>query len=237
MSISPEQLTPEQYAALIADAEVLHRDRRGVQVLLTPDGRIVKLFYRRRGFSSDLIRPYALRFASNAIELKERGIPSVEIERLCRCRDPRLDLVVYPMLAGEPVRELATTTGEYRRALHALPGFVAELHRLGICFKGLHPGNILYQSPDRFSLIDIVNVDFSRSPLAIGKRAGNLHHLLCRKEDYTALCDYGMEVPIGDYLSASGLKPAEQYRLLQQLLRRAKNQPGLAAACRQLLEG
>lgn len=237
MTLRPEPITPEQYAALTADAEVLHRDQRGVQVLLKPDGNIVKLFYRRRGFSSDSIQPYALRFASNAVELKKRAIPSVQVERLSRCLNPRLDLVVYPRLAGEPVRELATTAGEYQRALHALPGFVVALHRLGIYFKGLHLGNILYQSPDRFSLIDIVNVDFSCSPLVIGKRAGNLHHLLCREEDRTALRGYGMEILLDDYLSASGLKPAEQRRLLQQLLRRAKNQPDLAMACRQLLAG
>ena len=231
-----ESITPERYTGLIANARTIHRDRRGVQVLLRPDGRIVKLFYRRGGFSSDLVRPYAVRFAGNAARLRERGIHTVEVKQLCRCRDPRLDLVVYPMLPGKPVRGLLDE-GKDGRLPERFMGYVADLHRRGILFKGLHPGNVLCEPPDRFSLIDIVNVKFTRGPLPPKRRAGNLHHLLSRREDQAAWAGYGFRRLLEDYLAAAGRDRPARRRLLRALIRRSSNQPALKESARSLLSG
>ena len=58
-------LNKEQYQALREDAEVLAADDHGDKVLKLNNGQIMKLFRRKRLFSSALIYPYGKRFADN----------------------------------------------------------------------------------------------------------------------------------------------------------------------------
>jgi hypothetical protein len=74
-----QTLGPERYAPLLRDSSVLERDDHGGNVLLTPDGRIVKLFRGKRRLSSAVLRPYAERFHRNAVRLREMGIRTVSV--------------------------------------------------------------------------------------------------------------------------------------------------------------
>ena len=72
-----DRLSAVDYQALRAGAVVLEADGFGEKVLQLADGRILKLFRRKRLLSSALYYPYARRFADNAHKLAAIGVPVV----------------------------------------------------------------------------------------------------------------------------------------------------------------
>ena len=64
---------------MIDGAKVLEADSYGPKVYLLQDGNILKLFRRKRIFSSALFRPYSKRFIDNAVELQKLGVPPLQV--------------------------------------------------------------------------------------------------------------------------------------------------------------
>ncbi|GAB1391894.1 toluene tolerance protein [Rhodocyclaceae bacterium] len=179
------------YAALSAGASVIEADAFGPKVLLRPDGDYLKLFRRKRLLSSALWRPYARRFADNALALKTRGIPCPEVLAVYRQKSLARDIVHYRPLPGSTIRQLiaagiADAAAESLRL--RLRDFFAGLHGLGIYFRSAHLGNIVLMPDNRLGLIDIADLQLKNRPLAPGLRRRNYQHILRYPADREWLC-------------------------------------------------
>lgn len=80
---TPTRLSPQcnvqrsaqaDLTAMIEGARIPEKDSYGPKVYLLADGNILKLFRRKRLFSSALFRPYSKRFIDNVAQLQQRGI-------------------------------------------------------------------------------------------------------------------------------------------------------------------
>lgn len=171
------------YEALRKGAHVLEADGSGDKVLRLADGRMLKLFRRKRLLSSALFFPYAQRFADNTRALELRGIPCPTVIAVYRIPSIQRDGVYYDPLEGMTVRQLQTT-GETANALRSqLGAFIARLHEKGVYFRSLHFGNVVLTPDNQLGLIDIADLRCQRRALSDSKRLRNFAHLLRYKED------------------------------------------------------
>ena len=209
-----EPLSAAQFQRLIAGAEVLERQGGGLSALRTPGGRIVKIWQRRGGLSSDRIWPYSRRFAQNCRRLRERGVTAPQIEQAFRRSDTGEHILVYPMLAGTPLRKLA---GQNVLPLAELARFYADLHARGVWFRSIHLGNVLRLEQGGFGLIDVTDVYFSRGPLALDARAQNLGYAWSYRGDRRYFTATVRAELLQHYLAQAGLNAAQAGKFTQRL--------------------
>lgn len=214
-------LSLAEYQEQTRECIVLSRDDHGDKVLLRPDGRVIKLFRRKRLLSSALLVPYALRFARASIELKKRGIRAAIVEETWRIPAIRRQAVVYPMIDGMSLRErIASEPEEADDLLLSLARFMARLHQQGVYFRAIHLGNLLVpKDEDQFALIDISEAKFHRGPLSIAWRAPNFRPLLKYPEDREALRQINPQRFLSEYLRACDLGANQQDALIRRLRR------------------
>ncbi len=214
-------LTHAEYQELRKDATVLSRDRYGDKVLLRLDGRIIKLFRRKRLLSTALLRSYAVRFERVSIELAVRGIRSVCVESVVRVRSIRRDAVVYTMLPGLTLRSAILTNPERRDALLTKwIKMLAQMHSVGVYFRAAHFGNIIVSQDDEaLAIIDVSETRFRRRALSPAMRARNFKPMLRYTEDLQALRSFGVERFVDAYVTAADLSGPQQVSLLQHLAR------------------
>ena len=198
-------ITATEFKRLREGARVLEADSRGEKVLLTPDNRIIKLFYPRRRFTSAAIYPYALRFWNNARKLHEKGIPTVACEQLRYDSTYRRHVITYPLLPGISLRDLLKDAPDGDGHLTRLAAFLALLHKKGILFRSIHLGNIIVLDNGEFGLIDIADMSIRRYPLGLVKRARNLRHMLHDRTDRNILGRYGYGRFLGRYEADAGI--------------------------------
>jgi tRNA A-37 threonylcarbamoyl transferase component Bud32 len=205
---SVETLTREAFSALTDHARVLEKDPHGDKVL-ERDGRIIKLFRRKRLLTLAAIYPYSLRFVRNAQRLRDKNIPSVTVERIAACPELNRQLVIYPKLPGTPLRAALGAAGADRRArlLENLARFVARLHDEGVYFRSLHLGNVLLQADDTLALIDIADMRILPWRLGAWRRVRNFRHLLRSAEDRGYIHERIGSRFLEIYLQASRLPP------------------------------
>lgn len=143
---------------------------------MLPSGTILKLFRRKRLLSSAVWRPYAQRFADNALELQGRNIPTVKIRSCLHCPQWERHVVAYRPLRGQVLRDrlAAGDTVDWS----AVAAFVARLHECGVYFRSLHSGNVVCVPDGGFGLIDIADMRLFAGPLGMRRRARNLRPLL-----------------------------------------------------------
>ncbi|HYQ70341.1 MAG TPA: toluene tolerance protein [Gammaproteobacteria bacterium] len=212
-------MTATEFARLRAGARVLERDARGEKVLLTPDKRIIKLFYPRRRFTSARIYPYAIRFWNNAQRLRARGITTLQCEQLRYDRQQRRHVIIYPLLPGTTLRECLQGNHCGDEHLAALAAFMARLHASGVLFRSIHLGNILVLAGGGFGLIDIADMRIRPWGLGLSRRARNFRHLLHDRRDRKILDGYGYRRFLADYEAAAGISGRHSNRL-RTLIRR-----------------
>lgn len=215
-----KRLEREDYERLSAGARELEKDRYGPKVLLTPEGRIIKLFRRKRRLSMNSLYPYARRFQRNAQRLQRYGVPTVQVEAVYRCPAIERDLVIYPLLDGSPLRQYLQTAGNGRTILGELAEFVARLHHKGIYFRSLHLGNILRHPEGELMLIDVADLRFLWLPMSPLGRARNFRHLFRYPQDLAIIRHYGLKRFLARYLLTSGISPWSAKVLLSRLTRR-----------------
>jgi tRNA A-37 threonylcarbamoyl transferase component Bud32 len=195
------RITPQDYAGLRNDAEVLEADSFGEKVLLLQNGNYIKLFRRKRLLSSAWIWPYAERFARNAAALSAAGIPCPRILGVYRAPHLKRDVVHYAPLPGMTLRQLRER--KLADQLHAPLGqFVSRLHQLGIYFRSLHLGNVVLSPDGQLGLIDIADLKCHRRPLSERQRLRNLRHLFRDPRDRHWLTSGPF---VSAYLAQSGL--------------------------------
>ena len=162
---------------MIDGAKVLEADSYGPKVYLLQDGNILKLFRRKRIFSSALFRPYSKRFIDNAVELQKLGVPTLQVLQYYRLQAPGMTAVLYQPLPGQTLRQIASKDGfNWPQALPELAGLIRRLHQSGIYFRSLHLGNIVITPDNQMGLIDVADMRFLRAPLPRHLIRRNLQH-------------------------------------------------------------
>ncbi|MDR1934554.1 MAG: lipopolysaccharide kinase InaA family protein, partial [Candidatus Accumulibacter sp.] len=159
----------------------LEADSYGEKVLRLPDGRILKLFRRKRLITSAAWYPYARRFVDNAAALAARGIPVPRVIAALRVPSAKRDAVLYWPLAGSTLRALlrqgldAESEGRIKRLFTAL---VIRLHTHGVYFRSLHLGNVVLTPAGELGLIDFADLRIHRRPLPTFMRRRNIRRML-----------------------------------------------------------
>jgi len=162
---------------LIADARILESDSFGAKVYLLQDGHILKLFRRKRLFSSALLRPYSRRFIDNALRLQALGVPTLQVLSFHKLDTPGMTAVLYRPLPGKTLRQLSQEPGfDWATALPELVTLIRSLHGSGIYFRSLHLGNIVVTPEHRLGLIDVADMRFFSAPLPERMVRRNLQH-------------------------------------------------------------
>ncbi|ORU91887.1 MAG: toluene tolerance protein [Cycloclasticus sp. symbiont of Bathymodiolus heckerae] len=179
-----EKISRQQYQQLIEGAEVIEKDGFGVKVLDTHKGEMIKLFRRKRVFSTALFKPYAVRFVNNAKQLTLLGIPTITINRLLWCGSIKRHIVIYERLEGELLRDsLSQLTEAGEEPFKQFGEFVATLHAKGVYFRSAHLKNILVLPNGDLGLIDISDMQIKRGVLGVNLRKRNFEHILRYQKD------------------------------------------------------
>jgi len=180
---------------MIVGASVLEADSYGAKVYRLQGGNILKLFRRKRWFSSALLRPYSKRFIDNAVQLEKLGVPTLKVVHFYTLEQPGMTAVLYQPLPGETLRQLAKAPGfSWAQALPALIGLIRELHRSGVYFRSLHLGNIVVTPDKTLGLIDVADMRFFKAPLSESLKKRNVQHFA----RYIERENLGEEFPLQD---------------------------------------
>lgn len=164
---------------LIEGASILEADSYGPKVYLLQDGNILKLFRRKRLFSSALLRPYSTRFINNAARLQRLGVPTLEVLALYKLQKPGMTAVLYRPLPGKTLRQLSNQENfSWQHTLPALVELIRSLHASGIYFRSLHLGNIVVTPENQLGLIDVADMRFLRPPLSARMIRRNVQHMV-----------------------------------------------------------
>lgn len=207
-------MSGNEYRELTQDTTELERDLFGVKVLLTQDGRIVKLIRIKRWLSLSAIYPYSLRFQRNARRLNAMGIPCVDVERIFYCHHVRRHGVIYPLLEGESLERIAGRTRMSDVLFQRLAEFVAELHQKGVHFRSLHLGNILLLPDAGLGLIDVADMRFSWFSLRLDQRIRNFRHMFRTPAHREVFAQFGLRRFLGLYIEAAGLNARQASRIM-----------------------
>lgn len=158
-------------------ARILEQDSFGPKVYQLRDGNMLKLFRRKRLFSSALLRPHSQRFCTNATALQERGIPTLQPLALYRLNDSAWTAVLYRPLPGETLSQLLSDEDcSWPTLQPELARFINRLHDSGVYFRSLHLGNIVRTPDGTLGLIDIADLQIRRRPLG--------RHLIQRNREH-----------------------------------------------------
>ncbi|MGP6417350.1 O-antigen ligase family protein [Pseudomonas putida] len=179
LTLPVQKLSLEGLEQLSREARIIEEDGLGPKVLRLTDGSFLKLFRRRRWYTSGSFNPYSERFAVNSEQLRQMGIPTPQILNLYRLDDGS-SAVHYTPLAGHTLRQVlqSITAPAVRQALVERFGkFMAQLHEKGVYFRSLHLGNVLVLEDGEFGLIDLADLRIYPTPLSLSLRQRNLRHM------------------------------------------------------------
>ncbi|MFW9079280.1 O-antigen ligase family protein [Pseudomonas sp. P2757] len=179
LAMPVQKLAPADLQQLSSNAQVIEEDGLGPKVLRLVDGSFLKLFRRRRWYTSGSFNPYSERFAVNSEQLRTMGIPTPQVLNLYRLEDGS-SAVHYQPLPGHTLRQVlqSITAPAVRGALVERFGkFMAQLHEQGVYFRSLHLGNVLVLEDGEFGLIDLADLRVYPSPLSLSLRQRNLRHM------------------------------------------------------------
>lgn len=179
LTMPMQPLSTAGFAQMSSAAQVIEEDGLGPKVLRLADGSFLKLFRRRRWYTSGSFNPYSERFAVNSEQVRQAGIPTPQVLALYRLDDGS-SAVHYAPLPGHTLRQVlqGITAPAVRQALVERFGkFMAQLHEQGVYFRSLHLGNVLVLEDGEFGLIDLADLRVYPSPLRIALRQRNLRHM------------------------------------------------------------
>lgn len=179
LTLPVQKLSLAGLEQLSREARIIEEDGLGPKVLRLSDGSFLKLFRRRRWYTSGSFNPYSERFAVNSEQLRQMGIPTPQILNLYRLDDGS-SAVHYAPLPGHTLRQVlqSITAPAVRQALVERFGkFMAQLHEKGVYFRSLHLGNVLVLEDGEFGLIDLADLRIYPTPLSLSLRQRNLRHM------------------------------------------------------------
>jgi hypothetical protein len=162
--------------------------------------KIIKVFYRRKLFSQRTLFPSGKSFVRHSQCLLKKNVPTIQVERYLRCAKKCCEIVIYPCLKGQTLRERFEQ--EDVAILQSFARYLAELHRRGIFFRGLHAGNVLCHE-EQFILIDISDLRCTVGSLFSWQRARNLRHFLLYPDDQNIWTQHNINLFIDAYSNAA----------------------------------
>jgi tRNA A-37 threonylcarbamoyl transferase component Bud32 len=211
-------LTLSEYEQLVDNSVILEQDRRGVKVLETPEGLIVKIFRQKRVLSSALLKSYAIRFAENAQALNRLGIRAVEIEGLFYCKPNKRALVFYQPIPGQTLRAVLQSRVKFDDMMERLIALLADLHNKGVLFRSIHLNNVIVSDGSGvLGLIDFADMKISKKSLSRNQRMRNFRHLTRYKVDQESIKTFGVERFTDLYLKASRLPESDKQTFLAKI--------------------
>jgi len=184
-------ITAETFDQRVDSARLIVADLMGPKVMELDNGNMIKIFRRKRLFSSALFAPYAIRFTNNAFRLKELGIPTITPVELSHCRQRKTYVIEYQPLPGKLLRGLLVESNN-DALFQQTAKFIADLHNKGVYFRSLHFENIVYHD-DRAGLIDIADMKIYRKPLSQTLRKRNFHHFMRYPADAGLINGFGVD--------------------------------------------
>ncbi|CAI8827262.1 O-antigen ligase family protein [Pseudomonas sp. IT-P260] len=179
LTLPVQKLSVTGLEQLSREARIIEEDGLGPKVLCLSDGSFLKLFRRRRWYTSGSFNPYSERFAVNSEQLRQMGIPTPQVLNVYRLDDGS-SAVHYAPLPGHTLRQVlqSITAPAVRQALIERFGkFMAQLHEKGVYFRSLHLGNVLVLEDGEFGLIDLADLRIYPTPLSLSMRQRNLRHM------------------------------------------------------------
>lgn len=215
LRISP--LAPAELDHLIANATVIERDQHGAKVMCLQDGRFIKFFRRKRLFNRELLAPAAVTFAHHALELERLHIPTLQVQGIHRLNGTAYTVAVYEPLPGKSLRQLLAAGAVDRDLMYRIGVFIARLHRLGVYFRSIHPGNIIVDG-NRLGLIDLLDMRLRPWSLTRWERRRNWWHFLRCAEDRPHLQPELIDELLVGYRDAADL-PYDEVRLVAARVR------------------
>lgn len=217
-SLTIKTITTEDYLAIINGAKILERDTTAPKVLTLLDGSFLKLFRRKRWFSSELFNPYVQRFANNAFTLQKLGIAVPKVLNLYRFAYNKLNFtaVHYQPLPGDTLRSVLTRADdtEKKNCIRQFGILLATLHENGVYFRSIHLANVLVLPNKQLGLIDFADMSKQSFALSQCKRVRNLKHLRRYENDENWLFCENYKVFLNAYQSIAGVKHS---RFLQNI--------------------
>lgn len=168
---------------------------------------MVKLWYPKKLWSSDRLRPYSERFRRNAQQFAERGFAAPVVLGWGKLAGTGVRYLSYREIPGTALRDASGTFD-----LDALAGFLLRLHDAGISFRALHLGNLL-RTAGGFALIDISDCHFRDGALSLRERAKNLSGLCAHPTDSDRFGDGAWADLVIAYARLAGLSLQDATRL------------------------
>lgn len=199
-----ETISASQFHAICTqpDIKIVQTICNKPKVLETKNNEILKLFHpRSKSFSSNLYKPYALRFRSNAKRLTALGFIAPHVTKVQYCPEIKTHIVSYNKLPGKTMDALITTG--HPDQIQQVIAFIARLHDKGIFFRSLHLSNLLQQGDGSFAMIDITDIRFKNRRLPLHLRYRNLKHVLLHKEDVAFWKNIGIDTFLQYYFQFS----------------------------------
>ena len=214
-----KSLALDKYEDLVSVSSVLEQDNHGLKVLQTPDGIIIKLFRRKRFFSSALLKSYASRFVDNVQALKNVGISTVDVQDVFRCKPLKRFLVFYHPLPGQTLRKVLSDLSNTDELVEKFTVFYAQLHNKGVMFRSIHLGNVIVSDDlQSLGLIDVADMKVRSGSLAKRLRLRNFKHLTRYTVDRKSIRDFGAERFVDLYLRQSFLPVSDKREFLNLLV-------------------
>jgi len=173
------ELTKKEYESFRFGAQVIAGDQHGDKVLLLADGTYLKLFRIKRLVTSARFSPYWRRFARNARQLRELGVPTVRVREIYDIPHLVRTGVHYDPLPGMTLRQIFDLDADLVRKLG---DFLTVLHDRGVYLRSLHLGNVVLTTEGALGLIDIADMRIRQRALSSRLRVRNYRHL-CRYEE------------------------------------------------------
>jgi len=210
-------LSKQGYESMIDGAKIIESNNFGPSMLELTNGHYLKIFRRPRLFSTAIIWPYSLRFVRAAEQLEKRGLATVKVIERYTVWSLVQDMVEYEPLPGQTLRQRLEQAEDIEELLEKMAGFLAQIHQIGIYFRGLHFDNILVCSDGEFTLIDFARSRFSSRSLGPWRRARNFRLFRHYVEDIKPLESYGLARFVQTYLDQTQLSAAQRNRFLSTL--------------------
>ena len=223
MRIHP--LSRAQLDGLCDQGRVIEQDRHGIKVLHLADGRFLKFFRRKRWLNRDLLAPAAVRFAHHAVQLERLGIPTLRVDSLHRIPGEPHSVAVYRPLPGRTLRQLLVSGEATPQLMYRIGTFLALLHRRGVYFRSVHPGNIVVTGMQQFGLIDLLDMKVRPWSMSRWARRRNWLHFLRTPQDRPSLTPTLIDAVILGYLDDADLPQRERNNVSGQVRQTYANVP------------
>lgn len=161
-----QKITHEHYLNLIKNSKSTYYDDLNNKVLTLHDGTFLKLFPRKKLFSSAAIRPHIKKFIKNIKKIEKLGIPCLKIIQAYSIPSIKHDAVNFHPLAGMALRELYNSDTQQRDYLkEKFLNFIDQIQSHGIYLRSINLDNIVLTTESEIGLSDISDIKITHQVL------------------------------------------------------------------------